>query len=161
MFAIIAAAAAATATPAELRAELQPLDFLVGKCWQGEMKGGAEKDTHCFEPVYGGQHVRDRHEVKNAEGKVIYAGETLYSWNGKMRRVEYTYVSADGAVSHGTMVPKNGALDFGDETYHGPDGKELKISTLWRRAGETAYEAVNRSSANPTGEGVLKYILVK
>jgi hypothetical protein len=149
--------ASAAAAQSELRQEIAPLGFLVGHCWRGKFEARAENDTHCFDSIYGGQHVRDRHEVKNAKGEVVYAGETLYSWNGKTRRMEYTYVSSDGAVSHGSLEPKDGALDFGDETYHGPDGKELKISTLLRKAGEAAYETVSRSAANPTGQRVVRY----
>ena len=48
--------------PAPLRAELEPLRFLLGHCWRGEFRNGSV-DVHCFESVYGGQHVRDRHEV--------------------------------------------------------------------------------------------------
>lgn len=139
---------------------LEPIAFLVGHCWRGEFTSRAQTDTHCFEPIYGGRHVRDRHEVKDKGGKVTYSGETLYSWDAKLGRVEYTYVASDGGVSRGSMVPKEGALDFGDQLYSGPDGAQINISTLWRRAGDDAYEAVSRSSANPTGERVVRYIRV-
>ncbi len=77
----------AKSAPAPLRAELEPLRFLVGGCWRGEFRNGA-LDTHCFESVYGGRHIRDRHEVKGPDG--LYRGETLYSWNGASRQVEYS-----------------------------------------------------------------------
>lgn len=136
---------------------LSPLSFLAGHCWTGEFKGRAQTDTHCFEPLYGGRHLRDVHEVKSAAGERLYAGETLYSWNGKTATIEYTYVSSDGAVSRGSVKPVDGALDFGDEVYNGPDGRELRISTLWKRAGDAAFDAVSRSSVNPTGERVVTY----
>ena len=52
-------------------------------------------------------------------------------------------------------------LDFGDETYNGPDGKELKISTEWRRIGDDAYEAVSRAGHAPTGRRVTRYERVR
>ena len=153
----LAARFGATAVAPALSAQLSPLGYLVGHCWAGEFKGGAETDTHCFEALYGGRHVRDVHEVRKASGERTYAGETIYSWNGKAGRIEYTYVSSDGGVSRGSVKPVEGALDFGDEVYNGPDGKELRISTLWKRSGETAYDAISRSSANATGQRVVTY----
>lgn len=142
------------AAPPPLRAELEPLRFLVGHCWRGEFRNGAV-DTHCFESVYGGQHIRDRHEVKG-EG-APYAGETIYSWDGAAKQVGYTYWNSSGGVSRGTMAPKGEALDFGDETYTGADGRKLTISTLWRKSGPDSYETVSRSAADPTGSRVVRY----
>lgn len=147
----------AKAPPPPLSAGLEPLRFLVGHCWRGEFRGGAV-DTHCFESVFGGRHVRDRHEVKGPGA--LYRGETLYSWNAEAKRVDYTYWNSSGGVSRGTMAPKAGALDFGDETYVGPDGRKTTISTLWRKAGADSYEAVNTAGADPTGSRVVRYTRV-
>jgi len=147
----------AGAAPPPLRPELEPLRFLVGHCWRGEFRNGAV-DTHCFESVYGGQHVRDRHDVKGPDG--LYRGETLYSWNGASKRVEYTYWNSSGGVSRGAMAPTAEGLDFSGETYTGPDGRKLTISTLWRRAGGDSYETVSRSGTDPTGNRVVRYTRV-
>jgi uncharacterized protein YndB with AHSA1/START domain len=143
--------------PPPLRAELEPLRFLLGHCWSGEFKGGAV-DTHCFESAYGGQHVRDRHEVKGPDAP--YRGETLYSWDGSAKRVAYTYWNSSGGVSRGTMTARAGDLDFGDQVYAGADGREMKISTTWRKVGADAYETVSRSGADPTGSRVVRYTRV-
>lgn len=142
------------ATPPPLRAELEPLRFLIGHCWRGEFSNGAV-DTHCFESVYGGQHVRDRHEVKGPGP--LYRGETVYSWDGSARRVGYTYWNSSGGVSRGTMAPKGEELDFGDETHTGADGRKTTISTRWRKVGADAYEAVSTSGTDVTGSRVVRY----
>ncbi|HEX8622125.1 MAG TPA: SRPBCC domain-containing protein [Allosphingosinicella sp.] len=147
----------ARAAPAPLAAGLEPLRFLVGGCWRGTFRDGAV-DTHCFESVFGGSHVRDRHEVTGPKG--IYRGETLYSWNGAAGQVEYTYWNSSGGVSRGTMAPTADGLDFGHETYTGPDGRKLTISTIWRKAGADAYEAVSRGGADPTGSRIVRYTRV-
>ncbi|MGA9583007.1 MAG: SRPBCC family protein [Allosphingosinicella sp.] len=144
----------AGALPPALRAELEPLRFLLGHCWRGEFKNGAV-DTHCFESVYGGRHVRDRHEVKGPGAP--YRGETLYSWDGSAKQVGYTYWNSSGGVSRGTMAAKGDELDFGDETYTGADGRKTTISTMWRKVGADAYETVSRSAADPTGSRVVRY----
>ena len=120
--------------------KLAPLDFLVGHCWQGEFKARSEVDTHCFESVYGGKHVRDRHEVTG--GKGVYRGETIFSWNAKLGQVEYTYWNSLGGVSRGTMTPKGELLDFGNESYVGSDGKTMSIATSWRPASDS-YEVIS------------------
>jgi hypothetical protein len=147
-------AAAATAQPA-LREELEPLRFLVGHCWRGEFSQQKAQDMHCFETLFDGQHVRDRHEVTGPPA--VYRGETVYSWNGKLGRVEYSYWNSLGGVSHGTMTPQPGRLDFGDQSYTGPDGKQMTISTFWRTIDETSYETVAASQANPAGDRVVRY----
>jgi hypothetical protein len=147
-------AAAVVATPMPVSKGLAPLAFFVGHCWRGEFKGRGEIDTHCFEPMFDGRHVRDRHEVTG--GKAVYRGETIYSWNAQLGKVEYTYWNSLGGVSRGTMVPKQGTLDFGDETHTRADGSKLVISTLWRRAGADAYEVVSRRN-DVTGDRVVIY----
>lgn len=147
----------ARTAPEPLGAGLEPLRFLVGGCWRGEFRNGAI-DTHCFESVYGGAHVRDRHEVTGPGAP--YRGETLYSWNGAAKQVEYTYWNSSGGVSRGTMAPTADGLDFGDQSYTGPDGRKLTISTAWRKVGADSYETVSTSGADPTGSRVVRYTRV-
>jgi hypothetical protein len=146
------AKAGAPASP--LRAELEPLRFLLGHCWRGEFRDGVV-DTHCFESVYRGQHVRDRHEVSGPGAP--YRGETLYSWDGSAKRVGYTYWNSSGGVSRGSLTSRPDGLDFGDETYTGADGRKTTISTRWRKVAADAYETVSRSAADPTGSRVVRY----
>ncbi|HEX8574410.1 MAG TPA: SRPBCC domain-containing protein [Allosphingosinicella sp.] len=143
--------------PPQLRAELEPLRFLLGHCWRGEFKNGSV-DTHCFESVYAGQHVRDRHEVVGSGAP--YRGETIYSWDGSAKRVGYTYWNSSGGVSRGTMAAKPDGLDFGNETYTGADGRSMTISTKWRKVGADSYETVSTSAADPTGSRVVRYTRV-
>jgi|GEM_PF-763833 len=160
MIALLVAAAVVPAAPAPgpaaLRQGLEPLAFLVGHCWRGQFPGG-EQDTHCFESVYGGQHVRDRHEVTG--GTRAYRGETLYSWDGRAGAVAYTYWNSSGGVSRGTMRPRAGRLDFGDEIYTDPQGRRTTISTHWRLDGD-AYEAVSAAPLAPAMNRTVRYVRV-
>jgi len=79
MIATLLAAALAAQAPAPapgVRPGLEPLGFLVGHCWRGIFPDSGEQDTHCFDAVYGGQHVRDRHEVTGGApyGRVVAFG---------------------------------------------------------------------------------------
>ncbi|HEY0116955.1 MAG TPA: SRPBCC domain-containing protein [Allosphingosinicella sp.] len=128
------------------------MQFLLGHCWQGTFADG-KLDTHCFEPVYGGALIRDRHEVTGG-----YAGETLYNWDANRTLAEYTYWNVSGGVSRGTMREQGGLLDFGDEVYRGRDGRETRIATIWRRIDDTSYEVRVTSAADPTGSRVTRYV---
>lgn len=157
MLSLIAVLAASTQPPT-LRAELEPMRFLVGHCWRGPMNEGRLHDTHCFEPVFDGQHIRDRHEVTG--GSKAYRGETIYSWDGGAGRVAYVYWNSLGGVSTGAMVPKPGMLDFGEDRYKGADGKTIVSATHWRIVDERTYEAVVTSAENPTGERLVRFTRV-
>lgn len=150
---MMALAAAAEAPPPALRPGLEPLGFLVGHCWRGRFEDGAV-DTHCFEPVYGGQHVRDRHEVTG--GKDVYAGETFYSAEPG-GGVAFVYFNSLGAVSRGTMRAGAGRLNFGKERYRGADGREIELTVSWRPTGDRAYEVVTASTDAPKMNGTVRY----
>lgn len=152
----LAALALAAAEPPPLRQGLEPLAFLVGHCWRGTFANG-EQDTHCFEGVYSGQHVRDRHEVTG--GARAYRGETLYSWDGTANAVTYTYWNSQGGISRGTMRPRDGRLDFGEESYTDPQGRRITISTHWRPAAGS-YETVTASAALPSMNRTVSYARV-
>jgi uncharacterized protein YndB with AHSA1/START domain len=149
----LAAVQPPAAVPA-LRPGLEPLAFLVGHCWQGRFAGG-ETDTHCFESVYGGQHVRDAHEVTG--GARVYRGETVYSVDGQSGAVSYTYWNSAGGVSRGTMRADGARLAFGDESYTDPQGRRITLSTHWRRVGDDAYEAVTTSAQAPSMNRTVRY----
>lgn len=147
--ALLAAAAAPAADP------LLPLAFLVGHCWRGEFKGSGNVDTHCFEPVYGGKHIRDVHEV--TEGKEVYRGETVVSWNAEVNKVEYVYFNSQGGVSKGGMKAEPAALVFDDESHVLPDGKRPTFATLWRAMSADSYEVVSKIANSPSGERLVVY----
>jgi hypothetical protein len=128
MIAVLIVAAAATASHSGLaQRALEPWATFIGHCWSGAAPISGGIDTHCFEAVYGGQHVRDRHEVK-IDGKAVYRGETLYSVEGG--QVSFTYWNSLGDVGRGRAKAEGAELRFTgsirgeplDATWHKVDG---------------------------------------
>jgi hypothetical protein len=120
----------------QVRNELRPLEFLVGSCWTGTFPDGQQTDTHCFESVFDGQFIRDRHTVRG--GKAPYAGETLYAWDSRQKKVIYTYWASDGAISTGVMeITESGELVFPEE-YSG--ASQLRIENVWTRRTADSYD---------------------
>jgi hypothetical protein len=99
---------------------LQPIAYLVGHCWSGDAPGDDGTDTHCFEAVYGGHHVRDRHTVI-VDGKEVYAGEALYS--AERGAITFTYWNSMGGVGHGAASASGAELHFSGQMRPSPSSK--------------------------------------
>jgi len=125
----------------ELKQELAPLQFLLGWCWFGEFPDGKQTDLHCYESVFNGAHLRDRHVVKG--GSTVYQGETIYSWNTADKEISYVYWNSYGGVSTGTAAPNKNSIEFPDEFYTGGDGKTVTISSAWENISDDAYDSIS------------------
>lgn len=129
-------AQASEATPVEA---LKPLAFLAGYCWNGKFSDGKRTDEHCYEWVYGGKFLRDRHVVSG--GSEPYQGETLYFWDSESKAIAYIYFNSDGGVSRGTLKAEGDQLLFPAERYN-EGGKSREFSTTITRDGEQGYASV-------------------
>src|SRR3954454_2129368 len=121
MFAI---APAALAQPA-----LQPLTALIGHCWAGPAPGNAGTDRHCFESVYGGQHVRDRHSV-TVNGREVYAGESVYSAKGP--QVIFTYWNSLGGLGTGIAVVAGDEWRVSGTIHATASSNEEPMTATWK-----------------------------
>lgn len=117
-------------------AHFQPQAFLAGSCWKGTFPDGKQVDEHCFEWVYDGQFLRDRHTVVG--GPAPYGGETIYYFDAASKAVHYLYINLLGGHSRGTVSVTDGALVFPEEVYS--DGqRQQTFRSTWRRDGDDAY----------------------
>ena len=118
----------------------EPLAFLAGHCWKGDMPDGKSTDEHCFAWIYDGKFLRDRHVVKAGE-KTLHEGETIYYLNAASGEVEYLYINDTGGYSIGRVTPEAGALAFPAAVLLGP-GKPIGFRGRWSRAGDDAYDVL-------------------
>lgn len=124
-------------------ADLSAFKPFIGACWRTEFSAKVN-DTHCFEAMYGGAHVRDRHEVK-ADGKTVYAGETIYSADGP--DVIFTYVNSLGGVGVGKVGTTSAVLGFKGSMRASPDKAQEPISAEWRLVDADHYEVRDLASS--------------
>lgn len=120
--------AAASATPIA-QAPLRPFALLVAHCWVGNTADGKGTDRHCFDSVYGGQHVRDRHVVTVA-GREVYAGETIYSARGA--QVIFTYWNSIGGLGTGIALINSNEWRFTGTIHATASGKEQPMAVTWK-----------------------------
>jgi hypothetical protein len=143
-------AVAAGAGPAEgAKNPLRPLDFLIGHCWAGDFPNGMGKDTHCFEAMYGGKFVHDKHVVHGKQGD--YLGETIYGFDPARKQIVYWYFSSDGDIDSSAMIPVADGFDFPER--HLTQPQDLTMRTHWKRNGDNSYEVLNERK---TGDGAWK-----
>ena len=115
-----------------------PLAPFVGHCWSGDAPGGAGIDTHCFEAAYGGEHVRDRHNVQVA-GRTVYAGEAIYSV--EQGAITFTYWNSLGGVGHGTAQQAGDRITFQGQMREEPSSTPQPMHATWI-VGADAYQVV-------------------
>lgn len=115
--------------------DFRPLEFLVGDCWIGTFPDGKQTDEHCFEWVYDRKFIRDRHVVRN--GQAPYAGETLYGWDARARRLAFWYFNSEGDVILGTVEYQGDSIVF--PTRYETDKGPVDLRAVWTRTGPDGY----------------------
>lgn len=112
----------------------KPMAFLVGSCWKGTFPDGKSTDEHCYEWLWGGKFIRDRHVVKSS--RPDYEGETVFAWDATKKQIVFWYVTNQGFYTTGTLEPRDGELVV-PETVVGDKTSEMK--TVIRPSGPDAY----------------------
>lgn len=115
--------------------DFRPLEFLVGDCWIGTFPDGKQTDEHCFEWVYDRKFIRDRHVVRN--GQAPYAGETLYGWDARAKRLAFWYFNSEGDVILGTVEYQADSIVF--PTRYETDKGPVDLRAVWARTGPDSY----------------------
>ena len=117
-----------------------PLAYLAGSCWQGDLPGGKDVDTHCFGWVYGEKFLRDEHKV-HGPGHQDYLGETIYFWDAAGHRLQYLYIESAGGSSLGTVEAAGHTLVFPDSSYQ-EAGQTRVYRSRWQQNGADAYDVI-------------------
>jgi hypothetical protein len=119
---------------------LAQLGFFQG-CWRGTFQGeGGVTDIRCFQPMLGGQYVRDTHVVHDGAGP--YSGESIYYLDAQTHQLSFTYYASDGGVMRGTGSVDEHGITFPPGQFVSADGQTLTLRSTWRRDGVDRYVAV-------------------
>lgn len=151
MIAVVAALLATTAPV--LQSQLQPLGFLVGHCWQGQVSPG-RIDRHCFALLTDGT-IRDRHVVVD-RGKRVMGGESVYRWDTKRSVIAFAYRDSFGGRLSGIVQSRGNLLGF-DGHYVASGGQRFRIVSRWNRIDPITYRAEIRSAEVPQVNGMTVY----
>jgi len=131
------------ASLAEPLAAFQPMAFLAGHCYRGELNKPGQTDTHCFAWLYGGKALRDTHTVRTPN-RPDFGGETTYYYDSAAKTINYVYIEDTGGISRGTVESAPGALVFPASQYIN-DGETMTLRVRWTLQGEDAYEAFSEA----------------
>jgi hypothetical protein len=119
--------APAAVDPAE---PLRPLAGLVGHPWVADFPSGKLTDTQTWTWVYGGKFLRSVHEVRDAEGRVVYGGETIYAWDAREQVLAWWYINATGGFVEGTLEPDGDGRYRIEGLNHGPASQKPQVHGL-------------------------------
>jgi hypothetical protein len=117
-----------------------PLEPLVGSCWKGTFPDGKSNDEHCWEWVWKGKFLRDRHVVRGPQPD--YAGETIYGWDPEKRQLRFWYFTNAGFFTTGVMQPREGSAVFPETVVGGGGRRELE--TVFTRPSPDSYQVASR-----------------
>ena len=124
---------------------------LLGHCWQTQL-APQDVDTHCFTDMWKGGHVRDVHVVTH-DGKSVYEGETIYSFDGKV--IVFTYVNSLGGVGGGSASVDGQTIAFTGAMRAGPNLPPQPIDARWRLLAK-GYEVIT-----PAEKAVRRFSLAR
>lgn len=140
-----------------LQPQLEPLAFLAGHCWQGEVSLG-RIDRHCFVVLADGT-IRDRHVVVE-RGKRVMGGESVYRWDAGRNAIAFTYRDSFGGRLTGAVRSRGNLLGF-DGRYVASGGQLFRIASRWVRIDDNSYRAEIRSADLPQVNATTVYRRVK
>jgi hypothetical protein len=133
-----AGAGAGAAVTAPLPA-LQPMAFLVGHCWSGDVPATLSHDEHCFAWVLDGQAVRETRTLRTP-GQPDHVSETTYYWDPVHKSAAYLYLDNGGGFSQGSMETTANTLYV--PAAPRTAGEEVRQQRMrWTPQGENAYQA--------------------
>ena len=138
---------------------LQPLAFLAGHCWKGEVPDAAQSDEHCFQWLYGDKALRDVHTVR-APGRPDYVGETTYYWDPTARSIRYLYIENQGGIMRGSVEPAPGVLVFPAAQYF-VGGNEMTLRVKWTVLDANSYEAWSEAKDKDAWSTMFKVTMKK
>jgi hypothetical protein len=139
VFAVADVSAVSASRAAELQTPVEafaPMSFLAGSCWKGAFKDRPSvTDEHCFEWVYGGKFLQDKHVVRG--DSLPYEGQTMFAWNSQAKRVVYWYIALPGFYSTGTVDAKDQRIMFIDDLHEAAGRRDLR--SVWVRTGAETF----------------------
>lgn len=128
--------------------ERQPgFNTFIGSCWVAQFTA-TMTDTHCFERVLGGTHIRDTHQVVES-GRTVYEGETTYSVDGD--KMVFTYFNSLGGVGTGVVSQLDHGFRFKGSMRASPDKKPQPIDSEWRVIDDDHYDVRSLAPSASTG----------
>jgi hypothetical protein len=105
---------------------------LCGRTFVAPFPDGDLTDTQTFAWMLGGHFVRNRHTVSNAEGKVLYEGETVYTVDARSGDVVWWYWNTTGGYVVGTLTVEGERVVFEGEN-HAPEGQPVRVRGAWEQ----------------------------
>jgi hypothetical protein len=128
---------------------------LIGSCWTGDYPDGRTSDTQCYSSQYG-RVLRGTIElqgVHNGRAVASFEGDSVYAWNPKAKRIDYTFWANDGTYGTARAYLEGEAIvHISDRP---PDSKAPEIRSVWRRIDADTFEVTREKKSADSWERVF------
>jgi hypothetical protein len=113
LLALLLTSAAHAQAPADPLTQFAWLKDLAGHCWSGTYPDGKVSDTQCYSVQFD-RLLRGTIKVTGTVGNqpINFEGDSVYAWNAKANRVQYTLWARDGSYGTGEMYAEGEYLIF-------------------------------------------------
>jgi hypothetical protein len=104
---------------------------IAGSCWTGMHTDSKTTDTQCYSVQFG-RLMRGTIKLigtSDDNKPVNFEGESVYAWNPKTERVQYTFWANDGTYGTGEMYPVGDHLVFPPANVDSPGATRL----VWQK----------------------------
>jgi len=131
-FFLLIACAVRAQTPGD---PLEPFGWfrdMAGHCWSGTYPDGKTSDTQCYSVQFG-RLLRGTIKLSGMHGNSPvenFEGDSVYAWNQKTNRAQYTFWASDGTYGTGEMYREGDRLIFPPTAAADSPGA---MRSVWRR----------------------------
>lgn len=129
---------------------------MAGHCWSGTYPDGRTSDTQCYSAQFG-RLLRGSIKLSGMHGsKQVdnFEGDSVYAWNPKAKRVDYTFWASDGTYGTGEMFLEGEQLIF--PAPGGADSTAGGMRSVWRRVDVNSFVVTREKRQGDTWVRVLE-----
>lgn len=146
--ATIALGAVAGAAQAEMPAGFAWFAELAGQCWAADFPDGKTRHRQCYTTQFS-RFLRGTAQLV-VDGKPMFDGDSIYSWDAAGARIVYTIWGSDGQHRQLDARWVDGELHFPVPARADP--ARIAFRSVWRRLDASSFE-VRRERPPAAGEG--------
>lgn len=152
---LLLTSAAHAQTPSDPLAPFGWFKDMAGHCWSGTYPDGKTSDTQCYSLQFG-RLLRGTIELSGLHGSqpvANFQGDSVYAWNPKTNRAQYTFWASDGTYGSGEMYRE------GDQLIFPPTGNADSPSAMrsvWRRVDADSFIVAREKRQGDTWSKVFE-----
>ncbi len=128
---------------------------MAGHCWSGTYPDGKTSDTQCYSVQFG-RLLRGTIKLSGVHGSQAvdnFEGDSVYAWNPKANRAQYTFWASDGTYGTGEMYREGERLIFPPT---GNADSPAAVRSVWHRVDADSFVVTREKRQGETWSKVFE-----